>query len=125
MKRLFILFGILLSLFGVSCHERPLFKSVDVVEFERLVNDDAYVVLDVRTSAEHDDGYIEGTDYNIDVLADDFVEKVKATLPKDKAVALYCRSGNRSKRAAELLVESGYSVVELATGYNGWVAAGK
>lgn len=125
MKRLSILFGILLSLFGISCHERPLFKSVDVVEFERLVNDDAYVVLDVRTSAEHDEGYIEGTDYNIDVLADDFVEQVKATLPKDKVVALYCRSGNRSKRAAELLVESGYSVVELATGYNGWVAAGK
>jgi rhodanese-related sulfurtransferase len=46
-------------------------------------------------------------------------------LPKDKSVALYCRSGNRSKRAAKILAENGYDVVELATGYNGWVAAGK
>ena len=40
-------------------------------------------------------------------------------------IALYCRSGNRSKRAASSLSSKGYRVIELATGYNGWLQAGK
>ena len=47
------------------------------------------------------------------------------TLSKDKPVALYCRSGNRSKKAARILAEKGYQVVELETGFRGWAAAGK
>ena len=47
------------------------------------------------------------------------------TLPKDKPVALYCRSGNRSKNAARILAEKGYQVLELGTGFRGWAAAGK
>ena len=33
--------------------------------------------------------------------------------------------GNRSKNAARILAENGYEVVELGTGFRGWVAAGK
>ena len=57
-------------------------------------------------------------------LGDDFAEKA-AKLPSDKTIAIYCRSGNRSKTAARILVDKGYKVVELASGFNGWVAAGK
>ena len=42
-----------------------------------------------------------------------------------KIVALYCRSGNRSKTAARILADKGYEVIELGTGFRGWVAAGK
>lgn len=54
-----------------------------------------------------------------------FINDTTVTLPKDKPVALYCRSGNRSKKAAGILAENGYEVVELGTGYRGWVASGK
>jgi hypothetical protein len=35
-------------------------------------------------------------------------------------VAVYCRSGRRSRRAAEMLVEKGYTVHNLNEGYHEW-----
>ena len=101
------------------------FKTVDVAEFAKAVADTSYIVLDVRTSEEHAQGHIPGTDFNIDVLQDNYTETALKTLPKDKAVALYCRSGNRSKNAARILAENGYQVLEPGTGFRGWAAAGK
>ena len=101
------------------------FKTVDVEEFAKAVSDTSSVVLDVRTPAEHAEGHIPGTHFNIDVLEDSYTETAIKTLPKDKRVALYCRSGNRSKNAARILAEKGYQVLELGTGFRGWVAAGK
>ena len=90
------------------------FKTVDVAEFAKAVADTSYVVLDVRTAAEHAEGYIPGTYFNIDVLEDTYTETALKTLPKDKPVALYCRSGNRSKQAAQKLADSGYmNIVEF------------
>ena len=100
------------------------FKTVDVAEFAKAVADTSYVVLDVRTPAEYTEGHIPGTHFNIDVLEDNYTEIALKNLPKDKPVALYCRSGNRSKNAARILAENGYQVVELGTGFRGWVAAG-
>lgn len=101
------------------------FRTVDVKEFADAVADTSYTVLDVRTPAEHAEGHIPGTHFNIDVLEDSYAETALKTLPKDKPVALYCRSGNRSKNAARILAEKGYQVLELGTGFRGWVAAGK
>ena len=101
------------------------FKTADVAEFAVAVADTSYVVLDVRTPAEYAEGHIPGTDYNIDVLDDSYTDVALKTLPKDKPVALYCRSGNRSKNAARILAENGYQVLELGTGFRGWTAAGK
>ena len=109
------------SLFG----QTNKFKTVDVDEFAKAVSDTSYVVLDVRTSAEHAEGYIPGTHFNIDVLEDNYADTALKKLPKDRPVALYCRSGNRSKKAARILAENGYQVMELGSGFRGWVAADK
>lgn len=112
------------SLFGLFGQNKN-FKTVDVDEFAKAVADTSYLVLDVRTPAEHAEGHIPGTHFNIDVLEDSYTENALRTLPKDKPVALYCRSGNRSKNAARILAEKGYQVIELGIGFRGWVAAGK
>ena len=101
------------------------FKTVDVNEFEKFIADTAVILLDVRTAAEHAEGFIPGTHFNIDVLERTYTKTAVDSLPKDRPVALYCRSGNRSKNAARILAEKGYEVVELGTGFRGWVAAGK
>ena len=101
------------------------FTTVDVNEFEKVIADTTVVLLDVRTPAEHAEGFIPGTHFNIDVLEDTYTKVATETLPKDKPVALYCRSGNRSKNAARILADNGYQVIELGTGFRGWVAAGK
>lgn len=112
------------SFFGLFAQAKK-FKTVDVAEFAEAVADTSYVVLDVRTPAEHSEGHIPGTHFNIDVLEDNYTETAIKTLPKDKPVALYCRSGNRSKNAARILAQHGYQVLELGTGFRGWSAAGK
>lgn len=112
------------SFFGLFGQSNK-FKTVEVDEFAEAVSDTSYVVLDVRTPAEHAEGHIPGTHFNIDVLEDSYTEVALKILPKEKHVALYCRSGNRSKNAARILAENGYEVLELGTGYRGWVAAGK
>jgi rhodanese-related sulfurtransferase len=101
------------------------FRTVSADEFEEFITDTNVVVLDVRTEAEHAEGFIPGTHYNIDVLEETFTKVATETLPKDKPIALYCRSGNRSKSAARILAEHGYQVVELETGFKGWQMAGK
>ena len=124
MKRIILTLIMGFSLFGLFGQTND-FKIVDANEFAKYIQDKKVTVLDVRTPAEHAEGYIPGTDFNIDVLEDSYTKIATEKLPKDKPVALYCRSGNRSKKAARILVDKGYEVVELGTGFRGWVAAGE
>lgn len=100
------------------------FKSLSVEEFEQTISDAAVVRLDVRTPEEYAEGHLVSA-INIDVQSDDFDAKASATLPKDKTIAVYCRSGRRSKMAAEKLVKMGFDVAELSTGFVGWQKAAK
>ena len=109
------------NLFG---HDNK-FKILSVNEFSVFISDPEVTVVDVRTAEEHAAGYIPGTDFNIDVLEDGYETEVVAKIPKDKPVAVYCRSGNRSKKAARILSENGYEVVELGSGFNGWASSGR
>ena len=116
------LFSTIMGLFGCTAQSSK-FVTVDVEEFAKVIADTAVVRLDVRTPQEYAEGHIEGA-INIDVLSDGFVAEA-SKLPADRTIALYCRSGNRSKKAAAILADKGYKVIELATGYKGWTRAGK
>ena len=113
----------LCSLFGCSSAQTQGFKSLTVDEYAKVIENTAIVRLDVRTVEEYADGHIANT-INIDVLKDEFEKKAKATLPKDKVIAVNCRSGKRSKNAARILVKNGFKVIELDAGYNDWLAKG-
>ena len=99
---------LLSSLFSCQQSKRD-FKTVPVKEFASLIEDASVQRLDVRTMAEYSEGHIPGT-ININVLDDSFAVMADSTLQKDKPVALYCRSGKRSKKAAAILSEKGYKV---------------
>ena len=114
---------LLSSLF--SCQQsKGDFKTVPVKEISSLIQDESVQRLDVRTMAEYSEGHIPGT-ININVLDDSFAAMADSTLQKDKPVALYCRSGKRSKKAAVILSEKGYKVYELDKGFNAWQEAGE
>ena len=99
------------------------FENTDVQGFSELVADSNIVVLDVRTVAEFTEGHIEGA-ILIDQGQSDFVEKAKATLPIEKRIAVYCRSGRRSANAAGKLADVGYKCVNLKGGILAWKDAG-
>lgn len=101
-----------------SCHAQDRwFESVSSDAFEKLIADTSVVRLDVRTAEEFEAGHIENA-INIDVLKDDFEANALSILPVGKVLAVYCRSGRRSKKAAHILVKRGYKVIELDQGYN-------
>ena len=100
------------------------FENTDVQGFSELVADSNIVVLDVRTAAEFTESHIERA-ILIDQGQSDFVEKAKATLPIEKKIAIYCRSGRRSANAAGKLADVGYKCINLKGGILAWKDAGK
>ena len=98
------------------------YEDADVQLFSELTKDSNAVVLDVRTAEEFKDGHIEGA-LLIDQAKDDFIQKAKATLPIDKTIAIYCRSGRRSANAAGRLAVEGYRCVNLKGGIIAWKEA--
>lgn len=99
------------------------FLTVDVEEFATIIADCGVQRVDVRTDSEYSEGHIAGS-LNIDVKNADFAQLAQAQLSKSQKVAVYCRSGNRSKKAAAVLQDLGFEVIELGVGFNGWKQAG-
>lgn len=91
-----------------------------VNDFEELAQKNEMRIIDVRTRSEYAEGHIAGAE-NVDVNQPDFIERLRL---KDD-VAIYCRSGKRSARAALLIAEQGYNVYELGGGIMAWRQAGK
>ena len=100
------------------------YDNTDVQGFAEFIADSTVVILDVRTSTEFAEGHIQGA-ILIDQGQDDFVEKAKATLPTEKTIAIYCRTGRRSANAAGKLADVGYKCVNLKGGIVAWKEAGK
>lgn len=102
----------------ISCQAQSEFRSVGIDEFKTEISKSDVQLVDVRTAQEYSEGHIPGA-MNIDVNAPDFEEKIKA-LDKKENVAIYCRSGRRSKMAANKLTAAGFKVIELNTGFLSW-----
>lgn len=94
--------------------------SVTASVFADSIDNPGVQLVDVRTPDEFAAGNIPGS-VNIDVLTGHFGETAATMLDKAYTVAVYCRSGNRSKNAAKTLSMMGYNVVELDGGYNDWI----
>ena len=81
-------------------------------------SEEGYIILDVRTQEEYDEIHIPGA-----ILIPDTEIKAKAEevlTDKDQLILVYCRSGRRSKLAAEALVELGYTNIKEFGGIIDW-----
>lgn len=77
-----------------------------------------YILLDVRTKEEYESGYIKGA---INLPNEEIGDREIALLPdKNAKIFVYCRSGNRSKQAAEKLVKLGYTDIINIGGIQTW-----
>ena len=109
----------LLTVLGLNTACSQNFENYDVKEFAELIADSNVVILDVRKANEFAEGHIKGA-VLIDQFQSDFVEQAKAKLPKNKTIAVYCRSGRRSANAAGKLADVGYKCVNLKGGIIAW-----
>ncbi len=85
---------------------------------EMMASGDAYTLVDVRTQEEYDEGHIEGAL----LLPNDQLETLAAEqlTDKDAVILVYCRSGNRSAQASQLLVKLGYTKIYDFGGIIDW-----
>lgn len=81
-------------------------------------SEEGYIILDVRTQEEYDQGHIPGA---IVISHEEIGEKAEGVLTdKNQLILVYCRSGRRSKLAAEILVGLGYTNIKEFGGILDW-----
>lgn len=116
--------SILLAALGMNTAYGQNFENMEVKEFAKLIADSSVVILDVRKSEEYAESHIKGA-ILIDQFQNDFMEQAKSKLPKDKTIAVYCRSGRRSANAAGRLAREGFKPVNLKGGIIAWTKEGQ
>ena len=85
---------------------------------EIMDSQEGYIILDTRTQEEYDEGHIPGA---ILIPYDEILEKAESMLTdKDQLILVYCRSGRRSKLAAEDLQKLGYTNIKEFGGIIDW-----
>ena len=85
---------------------------------EMMSKDDGYIVVDVRRQDEYDVGHIPGA---ILIPNESIGTERPAELPDlDQIILIYCRSGRRSKEAAQKLFDMGYTNIYEFGGINTW-----
>ena len=121
MKRLIMVltvFVLLLSGCAGVYGGSTLWRSVSQEEAMEMMEEETdYVILDVRTQEEYDAGHIP---HAILVPYDTINGDVPELPDKRQLIFVYCRSGNRSKQAAQALADAGYEKVVEFGGINTW-----
>ena len=99
--------------------EQNAYQQISQEEARNMMDERDVLILDVREQDEYDSGHIPGAvllpvgTINEDTAA--------AAIPeKDSMVLVYCRSGNRSKKAASALAELGYTGIYEFGGITTW-----
>lgn len=115
-QRITILFCCLLA-FACQAQNNN-FKSLSNEEFKKIIADNNILLIDVRTADEYQGGHIPKA-INMDIRSPEF-DSLISKLDKKKSVAIYCRSGGRSKSAAKKITEKGFKVYELNKGVMNW-----
>jgi len=103
----------------IEASAEPVYRRITAAEaYEMIGNEKTFILLDVRTMEEHQEGRIPGS-----ILIPDFEieSRAESELPdKDALILVYCRSGRRSQSAAIELVAMGYTNVYDFGGITDW-----
>jgi rhodanese-related sulfurtransferase len=99
--------------------EEGMYMNITAAQAKEIMDTaENYIILDVRSQEEYDTGHIPGA-----ILIPHTQVQAQAQLvltDKDQLILVYCRSGRRSKLAAETLVELGYTNIKEFGGILDW-----
>lgn len=118
---------VLLAACGSGSADTAVASRIRVVEpaaaEQLLATQPAPTLIDVRTPEEYAEGHLEGAEL-VDFNAADFRAQI-ATYPRDASYVIYCRSGNRSAGARQVMEELGFTdVADIGGGILAWAQAG-
>ena len=121
-KLVFLLLAVmLLTACGqdIENDQGAVYVNITAEEAKQIMDtEEGYIILDVRTQEEYDQGHIPGA---ILISHEEIAEKAEDVLTdKNQLILVYCRSGRRSKIAAEALAELGYTNIKEFGGIIDW-----
>ena len=104
---------------GCTDGDSASYDQISGAEAKALMDSESgYILIDARTQEEYDEGHIPGA---ILIPEYEIADRAEKELPdKDQLILVYCRSGRRSKIAAEELVKLGYTNVKEFGGIIDW-----
>ena len=108
------------ALFMAGCgYSRAAYKQISQDEAVQMMEEESgYIIVDVRRPDEFNEGHISGA---INIPNEEIAGSMPPALPdKNQLLFIYCRSGNRSKEAAQKLADMGYTNVYEFGGINTW-----
>ena len=120
MKKLNFLLALILIVTASCTAQKD--KVLSPKDFKAKMSQPSVVILDVRTPEEFTDGHLDKA-INLDIKNDQFEAQCNK-LDKSKPVLVYCLVGKRSNRAAVMLRQKGFDVLELDGGMEAWQDAG-
>ena len=108
-----------LVLLLTACAQAVSYEQITQEEAKQIMDTtNGYILLDTRTQEEYDQNHIPGA---LLIPHTEIAQRADEELPdKDQVILVYCRSGNRSKQASEVLAELGYTHVKEFGGINTW-----
>ena len=108
-----------ITLIFAGCARPSGYREITQEEAAKIMQEQSgYVILDVRTKQEFAGGHIPNA---INVPNESIADKQPEQLPdKNQMILVYCRSGRRSKQAAQKLADMGYTDVREFGGINTW-----
>ncbi len=112
----------ILNLFKGNAPSGSPVKKISAHEFVELYKTQKGIILDVRTQSEYDGGHLKNAQ-KADVMSGEFARKMHH-FDATKVYYLYCRSGNRSARAAKMLAQKGFEKVYNIGGFDALKNAG-
>ena len=121
-KQLLLMLLTLALPFGcVGCSDggSATYEQISGAEAKALMDSESgYIIIDARTQSEYDEGHIPGA---ILIPEYEIADRAEKELPdKDQLILIYCRSGRRSKIAAEALIKLRYTNVKEFGGIIDW-----
>lgn len=121
LKRTFVLFVLVLSVFAVSTVAESI-VDVTVSEAKAMIDaDSSLVILDVRTQSEYDGGHIR----NARLIPHTELQARLGELDINDEILVYCQTGGRSSTASQTLVDNGFlHVYNMLGGIVGWIDEG-
>ncbi len=122
-KKLALLLLLMLGFTALMAQQNANTKHLSAADFKKAIDTKKYLIVDVRTASEYADGHIAGA-VNIDMSAPNFEDLMKKATVKNNTIAIYCRSGRRSKAALGYISSLKLQAVELNNGIVSWQQAG-
>ena len=118
-KLVWLMLAILLLTACAPAASAPVYENITAAEAKELMDTQpGYIILDVRTAEEYAEGHIPGA---ILLPYDEINQKAAGVLTdRNQLILVYCRSGRRSKIAAEALVTLGYTNIREFGGIIDW-----